>query len=69
MQVKFHTFPVGSGDCITLLLKNDDKEMHIMVDCGLYTQEVNDFIVNEFHSRIDYLTEVSQVNKYQLACL
>lgn len=55
MQVKFQTFTVGAGDCITLLLKNDDKEMHIMVDCGLYTQEVNDFIVNEFHNRIDYL--------------
>lgn len=55
MQVKFQTFTVGAGDSITLLLKNDDKEMHIMVDCGLYTQEVNDFIVNEFHNRIDYL--------------
>lgn len=55
MQVKIQTFTVGAGDCITLLLKNDDKEMHIMVDCGLYTQEVNDFIVNEFHNRIDYL--------------
>lgn len=55
MQVKFQTFPVGSGDCITLLLKNDDKEVHIMADCGLYTQEVNDFIVNEFHGHIDYL--------------
>ena len=55
MQVKFKTFSVGSGDCITLLLKNDDKEIHIMVDCGLYTQEVNDYIVNEFHGHIDYL--------------
>lgn len=55
MQVKFQTFTVGVGDCITLLLKNDDKEMHIMVDCGLYTQEVNDYIVNEFHGHIDYL--------------
>lgn len=55
MQVKFQTFPVGSGDCITLLLKDNDKEMHIMVDCGHYTQEVNDYIVNEFHGHIDYL--------------
>ena len=55
MQVKIHTFPVGSGDCITLLLKHDDKKIHIMVDCGLYTQEVNDYIVNEFHGHIDYL--------------
>lgn len=55
MQVKFKTFSVGSGDCITLLLKNDEKEIHIIVDCGLYTQEVNDYIVNDFHSYIDYL--------------
>lgn len=55
MQYKFKTFNVGAGDCITFLLKNNDKEMHIMVDCGLYTQEVNDYIVNEFHSHIDYL--------------
>ena len=55
MQYKFKTFNVGVGDCITLLLKNDDKEVHIMADCGLYTQEVNDFIVNEFHGHIDYL--------------
>lgn len=55
MRYSFKTFNVGAGDCITLLLKNDDKEMHIMVDCGLYTQDVNDYIVNEFHSRIDYL--------------
>lgn len=55
MQYNFKTFNVGVGDCITLLLKNGDKEMHIMVDCGLYTQEVNDYIVNEFHGYIDYL--------------
>ena len=55
MQVKFQTFPVGSGDCITLLLKNGGKEMHIMVDCGRYSPKVDDFIVNEFHGHIDYL--------------
>ena len=55
MRYSFKTFNVGAGDCITLLLKNNDKEMHIMVDCGLYTQEVNDYIVNEFHGHIDYL--------------
>lgn len=55
MQVKIQTFPVGSGDCITLLLKNGDKEMHIMVDCGRYKPEVNDYVKNEFHGHIDYL--------------
>jgi len=55
MQYKFKTFNVGVGDCITLLLKNDDKEMHIIVDCGLYKPKVNDYIKNEFHGHIDYL--------------
>lgn len=55
MQYKFKTFNVGVGDCITLLLKNGDKEMHIMVDCGRYSPKVDDFIVNEFHGHIDYL--------------
>lgn len=55
MHFKFKTFNVGTGDCITLLLKNDDKELHIMVDCGLYKPEVNDYIKNEFHGHIDYL--------------
>ena len=55
MHFKFKTFNVGTGDCITLLLKNGDKELHIMVDCGLYKPEVNDYIKNEFHGHIDYL--------------
>ena len=29
--------------------------MHIMVDCGHYKPEVNDYIKNEFHGHIDYL--------------
>ena len=62
MRYSFKTFNVGVGDCITLLLKNDDKEVHIMADCGLYTQEVNDFIVNEFHGHIDYLI-VTHIDK------
>lgn len=55
MQYKFKTFNVGAGDCITLLLKNNDEEIHIMVDCGKYSPEVNDYIVNVFKCHIDYL--------------
>lgn len=55
MQYIFKTFNVGAGDCITLLLKNNDKEIHIMVDCGKYSPEVNDYIVNVFKCHIDYL--------------
>lgn len=49
MQYIFRTFNVGAGDCITLLLKNNNKELHIMVDCGSYTPEVNEYIVHDFH--------------------
>lgn len=55
MQYKFKTFNVGSGDCITLFLKNNDKEIHIMVDCGKYSPEVNDYIINVYKCHIDYL--------------
>ena len=55
MQYIFRTFNVGAGDCITLLLKNNNKELHIMVDCGSYTPEVNEYIVHDFHCHIDYL--------------
>lgn len=44
MHFKFKTFAVGSGDCITLLLKNNNKELHIMVDCANYTLEVYDIV-------------------------
>lgn len=55
MQLIFKTFNVGAGDCITLLLKNGDKEIHILVDCGNYTSEVDEYISNVFQNHIDYL--------------
>ena len=55
MQYKFKTFNVGAGDCITLLLKYNGNEMHIMVDCGNYTKEVDDYITQVFRDHIDYL--------------
>ena len=55
MRYKFKTFNVGVGDCITLLLKNNDKEVHILVDCGNYTKEVDDYITHVFRNHIDYL--------------
>ena len=55
MQFKLKTFNVGAGDCIILLLQNNDKEIHILIDCGNYTPEVNDYVVKNFHDHIDYL--------------
>ncbi|MEY8687556.1 hypothetical protein AB9N12_15965 [Bacteroides sp. AN502(2024)] len=55
MDVAFKTFNVGNGDCIALLLSNNGQEIHILVDCGKFTAEVNDFICNRFYNIIDYL--------------
>ena len=55
MDVTFKTFNVGNGDCIALLLSNNGQEIHILVDCGKFTAEVNEFICNRFYNTIDYL--------------
>lgn len=55
MHYRFKTFNVGPGDCMTLLLQNGNDELHIMVDCGNFTKEVNDYITQTFGKRIDYL--------------
>ena len=50
------TFPCGNGDCIFLLLKEDNgAEFHMMVDCGIYNNEISDFVENKFHKHIDLL--------------
>lgn len=55
MHVLFKTFNVGNGDCIALLLQQEGREVHILVDCGKFTPEVNAFIEDSFHGTIDYL--------------
>lgn len=55
MIIKFRTFFCGAGDCIFLILSNNDKKMHIMVDCGKYTEEIDSFVRNELTNTIDYL--------------
>lgn len=55
MDITFKTFNVGNGDCIALLLSNNEQEIHILVDCGKFTSEINEFICNRFHNTIDYL--------------
>lgn len=55
MHYIFKTFNVGAGDCMTLLLQNGNDELHIMVDCGNFTKEVNDYVTQTFGKRIDYL--------------
>ena len=55
MHCTFKTFHVGAGDCITLLLQNDNKEIHILVDCGKFTSAGTYYVCQKFGERIDYL--------------
>lgn len=55
MHYTFKTFLSGTGDCIMLLIENNGVEVHIMVDCGVYSQDIKDFLCNKFHNVIDYL--------------
>lgn len=55
MHCCFKTFNVGAGDCMTLLLQNGGEELHIMVDCGCFTKDVNEYVTQTFGKRIDYL--------------
>ena len=55
MKYIFRTFCCGSGDCIFLMLNNDGYALNIMVDCGKYTKEIDNFVKTELKNRIDYL--------------
>ena len=55
MYYLFKTINVGKGDCIMFFLKNEEHEIHIMVDCGRFNHEVKKFIEDKFHDVIDYL--------------
>lgn len=52
----FRTFPCGPGDCIFLLITDDNgNEFHLMVDCGSYNKQIKEFVENTLHKRIDLL--------------
>ncbi len=55
MKYTFRTFFCGAGDCIFLMLEEGDNILKIMVDCGKYTEEIDNFIRNDLKSKIDYL--------------
>ena len=55
MVVTFKTFQSGVGDCIFLLLKQEEKQFSIMVDCGEYTKEIKRYVENDLNKQIDLL--------------
>lgn len=57
MRATFKTFESGAGDCLFLILKDEQEggSFHIMVDCNVLTPEIKHFIYSELESRIDTL--------------
>lgn len=55
MKYIFRTFYCGSGDCVFLMLENDNYTLNIMVDCGKYTEEIDGFVRAELKNKIDYM--------------
>ena len=57
MKATIKTFQSGCGDCIFLILKDETKKesFHVLIDCGKFTSEIKDFIMNDLDFRIDML--------------
>lgn len=51
----FRVFDVGAGDCIFLCLKDRENKFSMMVDCGAFTEEVENFVCHELNVSIDLL--------------
>lgn len=56
MQIKVHFPAVGSGDCIIAIKTDDDgTKQSLMVDCGIFNDEVKKIVVEEAEKKIDCL--------------
>lgn len=57
MKATIRTFQSGCGDCIFLILEDgmSGESFHIMIDCGVFTQEIKTFVVQELKLRLDLL--------------
>lgn len=55
MKYIFKTFFCGAGDCIFFIITDGEHSTRIMVDCGKYTPEIDNFVMNDLGGKIDYL--------------
>ena len=55
MKYTFKTYFCGAGDCIFFIINDRENSISIMIDCGQYKPEIDDFIMNELGGKIDYL--------------
>ena len=56
MKCYFRSFDVGIGDCnIIRLVKDNESQYVIMVDCGKYTKPLKEYLINTLKNQIDLL--------------
>lgn len=55
MHVTFKTFQSGIGDCIFLLMNQEEVQFSVMVDCGKLTDEIASYIKNDLKNTINLL--------------
>ena len=56
MKCYFRSFDVGIGDCnIIRLVKDKGEQFVIMVDCGMYTESVKEYVQDTLKNHIDLL--------------
>ena len=57
MKAGIKTFPCGDGDCIFMKLEDaeNNESYNIMIDCGVLTNDIVDYITNKLNKRIDLL--------------
>lgn len=56
MKCYFRSFDASIGDCnIIRLVKDDGRQYVIMVDCGMYTKTLKEYLQTTLHNRIDLL--------------
>lgn len=56
MKCYFRSFDVGIGDCnIIRLVKDEGEQYVIMVDCGMYTEPLKEYLQNKLQNHIDLL--------------
>lgn len=49
------TFDVGEGDCIFFVMNNGEQRFSIMIDCGYFSEQIENYIVSELENHIDLL--------------
>ncbi len=55
MHISLKTINVGTGDCIAIQLSDANDRFNILIDCGEYNTNVENFIKGQFGKHIDLI--------------